>query len=96
MHFGALRRRFQRQQVDVLLADIAMPDEDGYELSRKLRASPEPAPAAVPAAALTAFALEDDRQRAIQAGFQSHLAKPIDPQALLEAVTNLRKVDTTT
>ena len=82
----------QREHVDLLLADIAMPGEDGYELIRKLRTSSSAALATMPAAALTAFAREDDRQRAIQAGFHTHLAKPIDPQALLDAVTNLRKL----
>jgi signal transduction histidine kinase/CheY-like chemotaxis protein len=81
----------RRERVDLLLADIAMPDEDGYELIRKLRASPNPSLATIPAAALTAFAREDDRQRAIQAGFQAHLAKPIDPPSLLDAVADLHR-----
>jgi signal transduction histidine kinase len=78
----------QREPVDVLLADIAMPGEDGYSLIRKLRALDAPA-ADVPAAALTAFAREEDRQAAFRAGFQLHLAKPIDAGSLVAAVATL-------
>jgi signal transduction histidine kinase/ActR/RegA family two-component response regulator len=76
------------QHVDVLLADIAMPGEDGYALIRQVRALPAAA-AAVPAAALTAFAREEDRSAAIQAGFQMHLVKPIDVGSLVAAVAAL-------
>jgi PAS domain S-box-containing protein len=79
----------QTKRVSVLLADIAMPDEDGYSLIRKLRALPSPQRAAIPAAALTSFAREEDRQHAIQAGFQLHLTKPIDTRSLVHAVVNL-------
>jgi CheY-like chemotaxis protein/two-component sensor histidine kinase len=79
----------QRQHVDVLLADIAMPGEDGYSLIRKLRALEAPSIAAIPAAALTAFARNEDRQQALEAGFQLHLAKPIDAEALVSAVATL-------
>ncbi|PWT82019.1 MAG: hypothetical protein C5B57_09405 [Blastocatellia bacterium] len=82
----------QREHVDVLLADIAMPGEDGYSLVRRLRALGAPKAASIPAAALTAFARDIDRQHAIQAGFQLHLAKPIDPRLLIAAVANLRKL----
>jgi signal transduction histidine kinase/ActR/RegA family two-component response regulator len=78
----------QREHVDVLLADIAMPGEDGYTLIRKLRALPA-ATASVPAAALTAFARNEDRLQALRAGFQQHLAKPIDAQSLVAAVARL-------
>jgi CheY-like chemotaxis protein len=77
-----------REPVDVLLADIAMPGEDGYSLIRKLR-SLEVAAASVPAAALTAFAREEDRQQAFRAGFQLHLAKPVDAGSLIAAVVTL-------
>jgi len=79
----------QHEHVDVLLADIAMPGEDGYSLIRKLRALDTPAIASIPAAALTAFARNEDRQLALQAGFQIHLAKPIDAQTLVSAVATL-------
>ena len=83
----------QRERVDVLLADIAMPDEDGYALIRKVRACTASALGSIPAAALTAFARDEDRQRALQAGFHLHLAKPIDPASLVDAVASLGKLN---
>jgi CheY-like chemotaxis protein len=77
------------EHVDVLLADIGMPGEDGYSLIRKVRAFDSPAIASIPAAALTAFARNEDRQQALEAGFQLHLAKPIDAQTLVSAVATL-------
>jgi signal transduction histidine kinase/CheY-like chemotaxis protein len=79
----------QRDRVDVLLADVAMPGEDGYTLVRKLRGLQASRAATIPAAALTAFAREEDRQEALQAGFQMHLTKPIDAGALVAAVATL-------
>jgi CheY-like chemotaxis protein/anti-sigma regulatory factor (Ser/Thr protein kinase) len=79
----------QREHVDVLLADVAMPGEDGYSLIRKLRAANRTA--SIPAAALTAFARDEDRQRALEAGFQLHLAKPVDVRSLVAAVAKLGK-----
>ena len=78
-----------RERVDVLLADIAMPDEDGYSLIKRIRAAAAPATAAIPAAALTSLARAEDRQHALQAGFQLHLTKPIDPRSLVDAVASL-------
>jgi CheY-like chemotaxis protein len=85
----------QREPAHVLLADIAMPGEDGYALIRKLRTSPRSAVASIPAAALTAFARDEDRQHALQAGFQLHLSKPIDPDLLVDAVAQLGKLNVT-
>jgi CheY-like chemotaxis protein len=82
----------QHHQVQVLLADIAMPGEDGYSLIRKLR-SMNVATSDVPAAALTAFAREEDRQQALEAGFQLHLSKPIDASSLIAAVATLARWD---
>jgi CheY-like chemotaxis protein/two-component sensor histidine kinase len=79
----------QTERVDVLLADIAMPDADGYSLIRRLRALQSPQRAAIPAAALTSFARDEDCQHAIRAGFQLHLAKPIDTASLVQAVVKL-------
>ncbi len=59
-------------------------------LIRKVRGADAPRLASIPAAALTAFAREEDRQTALQAGFQLHLAKPVDAPSLVAAVTNLR------
>jgi signal transduction histidine kinase/ActR/RegA family two-component response regulator len=77
-----------REQIDVLLSDIAMPGEDGYSFIRRVRAL-DAKTSAIPAAALTALAREEDRQRAIDAGFQVHLPKPIDGQSLIAAVASL-------
>jgi CheY-like chemotaxis protein len=77
------------ERVDMLLADIAMPDEDGYQLIRRIRASQLPGHASIPAVALTSFARQEDRQQALQAGFQLHLTKPIDAWALVRAVVSL-------
>ena len=81
----------QRERVDVLLADIGMPGEDGYSLMRKVR-SLKGESASIPAAALTALARDEDRKQALEAGFQLHLAKPIDSGALVAAVASLRKL----
>ncbi|HEY7497897.1 MAG TPA: response regulator [Vicinamibacterales bacterium] len=78
----------QRRRPDVLLSDIAMPDEDGYSLIRKVRrlAGNEPP---LPAAALTAYATARDRAQALLAGYQTHLAKPIEPAELTAVVASL-------
>lgn len=75
--------------VDVLLADIAMPDEDGYAFIRKVRSLAPGAKRNVPAAAVTSCVREDERQQALDAGFQMHLPKPIDPASLAESVAEL-------
>ena len=82
----------EQQHVDVLLADIGMPDEDGYSLIRRLRSAASARLASIPAAALTAFTRDEDRQQALQAGFQMHLAKPVDRRSLVSAVARLSGV----
>jgi len=84
----------EQERFDVLLADIAMPGEDGYALIRKIRAGIVPASAAIPAAALTAFARQEDRQHALHCGFQMHLVKPVDPHAMIAAVASLARTKT--
>lgn len=79
----------QRDAPDVLVSDIGMPSEDGYALIRKVRGLLKKSPKALPAAALTAYARADDRSRALLAGFQSHVAKPVDPDELLIVVATL-------
>ncbi len=74
---------------DVIVSDIAMPEEDGYSLMRQLRQRPVDAGAAVPAIALTAYTREEDRLRALSAGFQVHLSKPIEPADFVAAVAQL-------
>jgi signal transduction histidine kinase/CheY-like chemotaxis protein len=81
----------EREQPDVLLSDIAMPDEDGYSLIRKVRAREAARGGLVPAAALTAYASPEDRLKALRAGYHDHLPKPVDPVALVEVVSNLAR-----
>jgi PAS domain S-box-containing protein len=71
----------------VIVSDISMPEMDGYELIRRLKAMPHGA--AVPAAALTALARSEDRRRALSAGFQVHISKPVDASELVAAVASL-------
>jgi CheY-like chemotaxis protein/anti-sigma regulatory factor (Ser/Thr protein kinase) len=73
---------------DVLVSDIGMPLEDGYELIRKVRARAHPN-AQIPAVALTAYARFEDRMRALRAGFQMHVAKPVEPAELITIVHSL-------
>ena len=79
---------------DVLLADMAMPKMSGFELISEVRKSPNPRIRNVPAAALTAYARSEDRAHALRSGFQLHLAKPIDPCELMEAIASLAKQTT--
>jgi CheY-like chemotaxis protein len=78
--------------IDLILSDIAMPGQDGYGLIREIRSMPSARLASIPAAAVTAHARDDERERALAAGFQMHLTKPIDPVALARAVAELAAV----
>ena len=80
-----------REHPDVLLADIAMPGEDGYALMRKVRALPPEQGGMTPAAALTAFASQDERLNVLRGGFQAHLAKPANPAELIATVAGLTR-----
>lgn len=73
----------------VVVSDIGMPDKDGYELIRELRDLPPSEGGDVPAIALTAFARSEDRTRAMLAGYQVHVAKPIEPRELVVTVGSL-------
>jgi signal transduction histidine kinase len=74
---------------DVLLSDIGVPGEDGYSLIRKVRARGASRGGDLPAAALTAYARAEDRTRSLEAGYQTHLAKPVDPSELVTTVARL-------
>ena len=74
---------------DVLLSDIGMPGEDGISLIRRVRSLDPARGGRIPAAALTAYTQPGDRDRAMDAGFQAFLAKPVDPQELARAVARL-------
>jgi CheY-like chemotaxis protein len=73
---------------DVVVSDIGMPGMNGYELAEALRQLPDYM--AVPMVALTGFAMYEDRKRALEAGFNAFLTKPIDPTALVELIQRLR------
>jgi CheY-like chemotaxis protein/two-component sensor histidine kinase len=75
--------RLREGRIDVLLTDIAMPGQDGYDLIRRVRRL------GVPAAALTAFTSDEDRRKALAAGFQVHLSKPVEPSVLIETIETL-------
>jgi signal transduction histidine kinase/ActR/RegA family two-component response regulator len=79
----------QRGTFDVMLADIGLPDLDGYELIRRVRALPASKGGQVPAVALTAHARLEDRTRALLAGFDIHVTKPIEPRELLAVVASV-------
>ncbi|HVQ17323.1 MAG TPA: ATP-binding protein, partial [Vicinamibacterales bacterium] len=83
------RQLVARERPDVLVADIGMPDEDGYSLIRTIRALPAEQGGSIPAAAVTALARTEDRRRALLAGFQTHIAKPVDVFELVAVVASL-------
>jgi signal transduction histidine kinase len=74
---------------DVIISDIGMPDEDGYALIRSIRTLPDAVKKNIPAIALTAFARNEDRTRALVEGFNQHLSKPVEASALISAVHDL-------
>jgi len=74
---------------DVLLSDIAMPEEDGYSFIGRVRALPKEKGGETPAAALTAYARDEDRRQALAAGYQMHIAKPISAPELVMMIARL-------
>jgi two-component system CheB/CheR fusion protein len=74
---------------DVLVFDIGMPGEDGYELMRKVRGREPERGGLIPALALTAYARAEDARRALEAGYQAHVPKPVDPDELATVVASL-------
>jgi CheY-like chemotaxis protein len=79
----------QSARPNALVSDIGMPGSDGYDLIRRIRALPADQGGATPATALTGFARPEDGQRALAAGFTTHMAKPVDPAVLVETVHKL-------
>ena len=79
----------ERQRFDLLLSDIGMPEIDGYTLIEKIRQLPPERGGRIPAAALTAYAGFQDRMRALTAGYQMHISKPVEPAELGNVVANL-------
>jgi CheY-like chemotaxis protein len=82
----ALVREFRPH---VLVSDLSMPGEDGYSLIARVRALPAGEGGHVPAVALTAHAYAEDRDRALSAGFQSYLSKPVEPDRVVDAIARL-------
>jgi CheY-like chemotaxis protein len=78
----------ESQDVDVILLDVNLPDIDGYEVAHRLRASTKSAVASIPIIALTANAMKGDAQKAIEAGCDLYISKPINIHELLEKVKN--------
>jgi CheY-like chemotaxis protein len=76
---------------DVVIADLGMPRVDGFEFIARVRRHANPKVREIPAAALTAYARSEDRMKALRAGFQIHLAKPIDPAELVTTIAALAK-----
>jgi PAS domain S-box-containing protein len=79
----------KRERFDVLLSDIGMPTVDGYELMRRIRQMGLPPAERIPAIAVTAYARAEDRQRALLAGYQMHLCKPIEAPELVAGIASL-------
>ncbi len=78
-----------QQQPDILLSDIGMPNQDGYELIRQVRRLSWSEGGKIPAIALTAYARKEDRNQALTNGFQAHFSKPVEPMRLMAAIANL-------
>jgi CheY-like chemotaxis protein len=89
---GAALDVIKYSRPDVLISDIAMPEEDGYGLITKIR-SLEAGVSAIPAVAITAYAKEEDRDRALASGFQIYLAKPVEVSELISVVARAAKRD---
>jgi CheY-like chemotaxis protein len=81
--------KLRQVKPDLLVSDIEMPEEDGYSLIRKVRASEDERGRRIPAIALTAHARASDRVRALTEGFHMHIPKPVEPAELVLAVANL-------
>jgi PAS domain S-box-containing protein len=82
-------RLFRSGAPDLLISDIGLPEQDGYDLMRMVRAEPTGGAHTMPAIALTAYARPEDRMRALRAGYQTHISKPVEPAELLAAVASL-------
>jgi len=86
---AAARKVLPELQPDVLICDIGLPDEDGYSLIRKIRALKSDMGGGVLAIALTAYGDSENRIRALEAGFHTHVSKPVAPEELVEIVASL-------
>ena len=87
----AALEEIDRRPPDVVLSDVGMPREDGYDLIRQLRLRPSQRGGRVPAIAVTAYASVTDRATALESGYQAHIAKPFDPAQLARTIANVRR-----
>jgi PAS domain S-box-containing protein len=85
----ALEEQTSDSRFDILMSDIGMPEQDGYVLLRRVRSLDSNQGGRIPAVALTAYARAEDRKAALLAGFQSHVAKPVEPGELIAVIGNL-------
>jgi CheY-like chemotaxis protein len=79
----------ERIKPDVIISDIGMPAEDGYEFIRKVRQLPPEKGGKIPAVALTAYARAEDRLRVLRSGYQMHIPKPVELAELVAVVANI-------
>jgi CheY-like chemotaxis protein len=82
-------QRLAEAKPDVMVVDLGMPQMDGFEFIGRIRASTDADIRDIPAAALTAFARSEDRTKALDHGFEMHLAKPVDPGELVSSIATL-------
>ncbi len=87
------RLRANPLEYDVLLSDIGMPDEDGYALIRQVRALNAELGGQIPAIALSAYVREEEQRKSLTAGFQKHIAKPVEPERLASMIAELARVN---
>ena len=85
----AAMEALEKSRPSILVSDIAMPEEDGLSLMRRIRALPKERGGRIPAVALTAHSMVQDRLQSLRAGFQSHVPKPVVPEELVEVVTSV-------
>jgi CheY-like chemotaxis protein/two-component sensor histidine kinase len=90
---GEAIQAIRQKRPDVLVSDIAMPDEDGYGLIQKVRSLENGETQSIPAVAITAYAKEEDRDRALSSGFQIYLAKPVELTELVSVVARAARRD---
>ena len=83
--------KFNAVKPDMVLLDVMMPRMDGYEATRRIRALPDPRKAGIPIFAMTANAFEEDKQNALNAGMNGHIAKPLDIPHLLKVLEEALK-----
>jgi CheY-like chemotaxis protein len=89
--FALITMTPEQRRPDVMVTDLSMPDEDGYSLLRRVREWEHEHGVHTPAVALTAFARSEDRKRALKAGFQKHIGKPVEPDELAVEIARLVK-----